>query len=192
VSNMTLDQAQRQRFESLLAPFKLGLEHAHTSTLSTMQCPVVHSSDPDVGPVKRHIINVESLDDIRRLFRVTPRLTHDRGYGRLKAWNTGEVASASELSKAQVQHLYRGALAYAFGHSDDSSFHQATNAVVGPIELSVFAASSIDIYPGNPLVISGSTPVVVVYDTINIHPGGQIQISAAGSLQVNVLNRLAS
>lgn len=177
--------------EQMLGHLGLTADVVDPNRLSTADGPVVFSGDQETAG-KRTVVTLKSLEDARRIFAVKGGEPQSglRPFGRLKSWTEQESDAPENLSKQDVDRIYRGAMAYAFGYSDDASFGNILGAVHGEIRVAAFFGGTIDVFPDNPLVISSEIPVILRYDTINIHPGGRILINAPGSLTTTNLNKL--
>lgn len=185
------DDVHSRKLDQMLGNFGLTADAVDPTPLSTANGPLVFSGDQESAG-KRTIVTFESLEDVRRVFagKGSARQSGPQRFGRLKSWGEHENDHPGELSKQDIDRLNKGAMAYAFGYSDDASFGDALASVHGPIRVATFLGTTIDVFPNNPLVISSQIPVALVYETINIHPGGQILINAPGSLTTTNLNKL--
>lgn len=185
------DDKTPRTVEQMLGHFGLTADVVDRNRLSTANGPVVFSGDKETAG-KRTMLTFESLEDVRRIFAVKggARQSGVQPFGRLKSWGEHETDEPAKLSKQDLDRVYRGAMAYAFGYSDDASFGDILAAVHGPLRVAGFFGDTIDIFPNNPLIISSEVPVILRYETINIHPGGRILINAPGSLTTTNLNKL--
>jgi hypothetical protein len=78
--------------------------------------------------------------------------------------------------------------------SDVPAFASHTHALktasisAGAPKVAVYTAPpDVVVTPGNPLIISGSGPVSVSFNTVTIEPGGQIQVTTAADISINTL-----
>jgi hypothetical protein len=92
------------------------------------------------------------------------------------------------LTKIGYEYVFHGRTPSHF----DAGIKREIEATFAPFKTAVFAAPNISVRPGSPLIVSGGVPVALVYGEMDIYPGGQVIISAPGSMMIATLKKPTS
>jgi hypothetical protein len=149
--------------------------------------PLRFDSDGAASAYEPTIVMTNDLDELRAWHAPTgayiaPPPRADAYYGTASTDVDDEIVRLTRIGYDYVFYARpQGSL--------DPGLKRAIEQTFAPFKTAVFAGKTIDVTAAAPLVITGSTPVAVVYGQMNIHPGGTVSIFAPGSMTITTLTK---
>lgn len=189
-----LSQEQQAAFEAVNQKYGLKATDFHGTTEDK---PTVLSSDPTESHVPPKMISVGSIAALKKMIgrpdsdddsHITyPEPLSESQKDLVNTANArGELLSG--LGAEGVRSVKRAAKAHVMGNSSKvSGYEKLINAVHFPGQLAAFTASTITITAANPLIIKGSSPVVLNYAIMTFQSGGYVQIETDASITVHTI-----
>ncbi len=187
----TLSQAQKDAFNSRVK--MLGFDPGSLADSDIVTggggCHI-HGAVPEYAKNVKYK-TVSSIDEAKKLLGV-PDESFKRGtsddhlkYPPLPAYAGKPDLTLSALTHEEETDLEDAAHAYLFGHSGKvAGWADTINRLLLPRELSLVAAQSVTVTPGNPLYIRDPS---YTFGVVTIEPGGQIIVQADSSVNVQLL-----
>ncbi len=155
--------------------------------------PVLFSDDPAVSSVPPAFFTVNTLQELKALGGVP-----DSQYGpagMAEHHPLPDPFDAQRLAKVSGNHadLCKAFRAYMFGNSQRvSDYQDILNAKRFPMQVALFTGNNLTVSPGKPLIVEDKeghgNPVVLVYSTITVEPGGQIIYRTNGTVKAQNMN----
>ena len=172
-----------------LARFGLNADAASTVFDGGGHGPIRLDSDAVSGPFAPKIVSTNDLDEMRSWHASQGAKVATVPADVSAGFHNDEVSDDDEKAR-----LMRFGYEYVFhGQTPDGAGVMKADAEqqFAPFKTAVFAGQKIVVRPGSPLIVSGSIPVALVYDEMDIYPGGQVQIFAPGSMTITTVKKLS-